>query len=64
MKTMSQGTATIQVAALDPDLSGSNGAYLSDCQVVQDIEPWASEAAKAKDLWDLSEKLVGKSFVW
>jgi len=64
MKSESQGVATPLVAALDPKLaSDGNGAYLDDCQV-QDPEDWASDAGKAKDLWDLSEKIVGESFSW
>jgi hypothetical protein len=60
MKSQSQGTATPLVAALDPKLAYSNGAYLDDCQV-QDVAPWASDAGKAQKLWYLSEKLTGIS---
>jgi len=63
MKSMSQGVATPLVAALDPKLGTSNGAYIDDCQV-KDVEPWASDAGKAQELWTLSEKLTGETFAW
>ena len=59
MKSLSEGVATSLVAALDPKLEESNGAYLNDCQV-EDVAPWAGSAGKTKKLWELSEKLTGK----
>ena len=63
MKSQSQGAATPLVAALDPQLASSSGAYLDDCQV-QDVAPWGSDASKAQQLWTLSERLAGTSFAW
>ncbi|PVH91222.1 NAD(P)-binding protein [Periconia macrospinosa] len=61
MKTMSQGISTILVAALDPKLKESGGAYLNDCQV-EDVQPFAKDKAKAEKLWQLTEKLTGTTF--
>jgi hypothetical protein len=33
MKDLSQGSATTLVAALDPDILDSSGAYLADCLI-------------------------------
>lgn len=59
-------TSTTVVAALDPDMGSDSGAYLQDCQVVpQDkMEAHGKDAAAAKELWALSEKLVGQKFDW
>ena len=58
---MQQGCATGLAAALDPELAVNSGAYLEDCQVA---EPYAYAASPkiAKELWELSEKLVGHAF--
>ena len=63
MKSLSQGVTTPLVAALDPKLGGSNGTYLNDCQI-EDVAPWACDVVKARELWELSEKLTGKAFRW
>ncbi|KAF2677440.1 NAD(P)-binding protein [Lentithecium fluviatile CBS 122367] len=60
-KTATQGASTLLVAALDPKLKESPGAYLDDCQVV-DVQPFAKDKAKAERLWQLTEKLTGKTF--
>ncbi|KAL1607613.1 hypothetical protein SLS60_002547 [Paraconiothyrium brasiliense] len=60
-KSASQGIATMLVAALDPRLKESGGAYLDDCQVA-DVQPFAKDKAKAEKLWQLSERLTGKTF--
>lgn len=63
-KTFAQGTATIVVAALDPRIEGSSGAYLADCKV-EHGDVWAEHAkgdADAERLWELSERLVGQKF--
>ena len=61
-KSVQQGCATGLVAALDPDMAVQhNGAYLEDCQVAKPYA-YASSPEKAKELWELSEKLVGHPF--
>ncbi|KAL5384414.1 hypothetical protein PMIN02_009222 [Paraphaeosphaeria minitans] len=61
LKSTSQGIATMLVAALDPKLKESGGAYLEDCQVA-DVQPFASDKAKSEKLWQLTEKLTGTTF--
>ncbi|KAF1972742.1 NAD(P)-binding protein [Bimuria novae-zelandiae CBS 107.79] len=61
LKSTSQGIATMLVAALDPKLKESGGAYLNDCQA-EDVQPFAKDKSKAKKLWRLTEKLTGKTF--
>jgi len=64
MKTQSQGSATMIVAAVDPGIPNRSGAYLADCSV--DPSTGAVEYALDKDnaerLWKLSEELVGQKF--
>ncbi|KAF2660451.1 short-chain dehydrogenase [Lophiostoma macrostomum CBS 122681] len=65
-KTLSQGSATTLVAALDPELEGQSGAYLTDCGVEKEelVAEWAKDVdgKGAERLWGLSEKLVGEEF--
>ena len=75
MKTMSQGTSTTLVAALDPKLKGkkgpnfirfptnigkdSSGVYLADCQLSSVLD-FAKDDTYAEKLWKLSEALTAK----
>ncbi|KAI0049331.1 NAD(P)-binding protein [Auriscalpium vulgare] len=62
-KSLSAGTATHIVAAFDPAIKGQSGAYLSDCQVHNDLAaPHAVDPENAAKLWALAEKLVGQTF--
>ena len=61
-KTLEQGAATTLVAALDPSLASSNGAFLMDCAIA---EPFCEDAKRVEldeQLWRLSETLVGETF--
>jgi hypothetical protein len=56
------------VAALDPGLEVRSGAYLSDCQVVEEEGQYYAEWAKDKngqqgeELWHFSERLTQEKF--
>ncbi|KAI9656045.1 MAG: hypothetical protein M1821_005106 [Bathelium mastoideum] len=64
-KTVDQGCATILVAALDPRIESSSGAYLEDGKVVEDgLVSWMDRDGEAERLWQLSETLVGEKFSW
>lgn len=73
-KTLGGGASTSLVAALDPKLAngvgethnGSEnfGSYLVDCQISTRANPLAVSSKEAEKLWEISEKLVGQSFVW
>jgi len=60
-KTQSQGTATVLIAALSPDVDELSGSYLEDCVVTMPYE-YASDKDNAERLWQLSEELVGEKF--
>lgn len=60
-KSSQQGVSTTLVAALDPDISGDSGSYLTDCHV-EPLRDYASSDENAEELWQLSEKLAGKSW--
>ncbi|KAH8648472.1 dehydrogenase [Xylariales sp. PMI_506] len=65
-KEPSQGIATHMFAAFHPSLESPeyNGSYLQDCQVenVEHIQSWARDSVYARQLWTLSETLVGQKF--
>jgi hypothetical protein len=56
-----EGITTTLVAALDPALDGSSGAYLNDSVVYDEIE-WAKDEKNAAALWRISEELVEQKF--
>lgn len=61
--TQDQGTSTILIAALDPQLAnadGSNQVFMTDCQI-DNVEKFANDADIAERLWQLSEELTGRS---
>ncbi|KAI2626135.1 retinol dehydrogenase 13 [Hypomontagnella submonticulosa] len=60
-KTVSQGTAPLLAAALDPAFEDRNGSYVVDCQITSPAEH-AADPESARKLWELSEKLVGQKF--
>ncbi|RYP84099.1 hypothetical protein DL769_001244 [Monosporascus sp. CRB-8-3] len=60
-KTLSQGSSTTLVAALDPELPARSPAYLANCQISEPYE-YASDPENAERLWELSEQLVGQKF--
>ncbi|KAF2223281.1 short-chain dehydrogenase [Elsinoe ampelina] len=64
-KTIEQGAATTVVAAMQPDLQEKSGAFLKDCVIFEESKqkPWIKDAKLAKDLWELSERLVGEQFL-
>jgi NAD(P)-dependent dehydrogenase (short-subunit alcohol dehydrogenase family) len=68
LKSLSQGAATIVLAALDGGLIAKNGAYLMDCAVVEGEGALVSEVAKsmeeAETLWKVSEDLTGEKFAF
>ena len=58
-KTLSQGAATILVAALDQKLP--NASYLHECQIYL-ADPRVVDPILAEELWVLSNKLTGENF--
>ncbi|XXH06043.1 Arf guanine nucleotide exchange factor sbh1 [Hypoxylon texense] len=60
-KTLSQGTAPLLAAALDPAFDDRPGSYVTDCQISPARE-YALDPENARKLWELSEKLVGQKF--
>ena len=70
-KTVPQGAATSCWAATSPDLNGRTGLYLEDCHIsppgngdVLDggYAPHAYDTDGAKQLWELSNNLLGTAF--
>ena len=69
MKPLECGAATQVWAVCSPELEGHGGLYLEDCQIgVESANPasgysaYALDPANARQLWDLSERLVGESY--
>ncbi|CAI6310117.1 unnamed protein product [Periconia digitata] len=67
-KTLSQGSSTTLVAALDPKLTDNLSTqeplvFLADCQLVK-LPPKSSSKENADRLWDLSEELTKEKFSW
>ena len=68
-KTPEQGAATSLVAAVAPELEGTGGHYLEDCnesetvaddaRVGRGVRAWAVDPDNARRLWDASLDLVG-----
>ncbi len=68
-KTPEQGAATSLVAAVAPELEGTGGHYLEDCNesetvaddahVGRGVRAWAVDPENARRLWDVSLDLVG-----
>jgi NAD(P)-dependent dehydrogenase (short-subunit alcohol dehydrogenase family) len=67
-KTPQQGAATSLVAAVAPELAGTGGHYLEDCnesetvandaEVSSGVREWALDAEAAERLWGVSAELV------
>ena len=57
LKTVSQGAATEVYVATSPALDGVSGEYFADCNVAKARRD-TGDAALAKKLWDVSEKIV------
>ena len=70
-KSVEQGAATSVWAATSPDLDGKGGIYLENCQIAQPavqgsdsgVESYATDAAAAERLWELSRELTGQQSV-
>lgn len=66
-KTVAQGAATSVLLAASPQLEGVTGRYFEDAQEAEPFTPgvrrgvaaYALDAANARRLWDLSNKLTG-----
>ncbi|KAJ7059679.1 hypothetical protein C8F01DRAFT_1059067 [Mycena amicta] len=62
-KTIAQGAATTVVAAFDPRLDDTPGAYLDDCRVASEqIAAHTADPEKAAQLWTLTEEMIGEKF--
>ncbi|MEM8638614.1 MAG: SDR family NAD(P)-dependent oxidoreductase [Cyanobacteria bacterium P01_G01_bin.54] len=70
-KTIPQGAATSCWAATSPELNGKTGRYLEDCHIAEPGDgdaidggyaPHAYDTDGAKQLWELSNDLLGTAF--
>ncbi|KAJ7062262.1 hypothetical protein C8F01DRAFT_1137036 [Mycena amicta] len=62
-KTLAQGAATTVMAAFDPRLVQTPGAYLDDSTIANDkIAPHASDPVIGAKLWATTEEIVGEKF--
>ncbi|KAL8956711.1 MAG: hypothetical protein Q9183_006236 [Haloplaca sp. 2 TL-2023] len=62
-KSLETGCSTTLVAALDPSLISQSGAFLRNCNVVTEpLKSHADDAKSGKDLWSLSEQIIGEKF--
>ena len=61
-KTLSQGAATVLVAALDPSIEKESGGFLDDCKIRPVEEGFAKGVENEDKLWRLSEKLSGEKW--
>jgi len=72
MKTPEQGAATSVWCATSRQLEGLGGVYCENCDIavpvpggsteLRGVRPWAIDRGFARELWNLSEKLIGISF--
>ena len=62
-KSLTQGTATGLIAALDPSLPTKSPAYLTNCDIQEPME-FARDPEQVEKLWKLSEKLVKQEFAY
>lgn len=72
-KTIEQGAATSVWCATSETLDGKGGVYCEDCNIAEavpadslkgsGVRPWAIDPDSAKELWQMSEKLIGVKFV-
>lgn len=67
-KTIPAGAATSVYAATAPELEGMGGIYLDDCNTttvdpepesLNTVRPYAIDTEAAKELWRMSEEMVG-----
>ncbi|KAJ7846882.1 hypothetical protein B0H14DRAFT_2510565 [Mycena olivaceomarginata] len=64
-KTLGQGAATTLVAAFDPRINETPGAYLDNCIVAnQLISSHCSDPANGERLWTLTEQIIGETFTF
>ncbi|HEY4943394.1 MAG TPA: oxidoreductase [Rhizomicrobium sp.] len=71
-KTPAGGAATAVWCATSPLLSAGGGVYCEDCNIAEavaydsramnGVRPWAIDADKARQLWALSETMLGETF--
>lgn len=57
--TAEHGAATQVWAAISPELTDVGSVYLADCEVRDDVAPYALDESHALELWELSERLCG-----
>jgi len=72
MKTPEQGAATSVWCATNCRLEGLGGVYCENCDIaiqvpggsteLRGVRPWAMDRELARELWNLSERLIGKCF--
>jgi hypothetical protein len=60
LRNVDAGAASIVWAAVADGVAASNGGYVANCAVVNELRaPHASATDDAKHLWDLTEGMVG-----
>lgn len=60
LKTPERGAETSIYLASSPDVEGVSGEYYRDCRVTR-LQPKARDAAVAKRLWEVSERMTRES---
>ena len=60
-KNIQQGVSTTIRAAIDPNIKSKAGAYMENTAISK-AEEYAYDGDAVKELWSLSERLVGHSF--
>ncbi|PYH90451.1 short-chain dehydrogenase [Aspergillus ellipticus CBS 707.79] len=64
-RSLTQGAATLIVAAYDPSISDLNGSYMVNNQVNNgEAAAYALDSLNAERLWTMSEEIVGQRFVY
>jgi len=56
-----QGAATSVWGAVSDELAGLGGLYLADCEISQNVAPYAVDPQRAEQLWTISERLCGST---
>lgn len=70
-KTPAGGASTATWAATAPELAGKGGVYCEDCHIAEPFQeaqpffgilPYAQDPELAKQLWSVSEEMLGETF--
>ena len=60
LRSVEAGAASIVWAAVAPEVADSNGSYIANCSIADEMRaPHAADAGVAARLWDTTEEMVG-----